>query len=554
MTQDTRKDRRVKIVSLNVRYKSATVDEFIENHAYDVSRGGIFIKTANPFPAGTLLKFEIRLASDQAVIAGVGRIVWKRDSGASNGDRPAGMGVKFIKIDEPSKVVIDRLVNTKPDAGRAYEANDDVTQGSDRPAPRLTPPARPAVSAAPSAQPPPAPRVRSTSPAADGAAAAKGTSTPPTATPGPAPARKSTMIGLGSSSAGTSSPPGSPSTLPPRRSPFPAAPSVPPRPGSPGGGAMFPKADIERDWPTKQEPTVMKQAAELLEEALREAGGSMEDIGTNPLFSGAGQSASSGGEPPKSPITTASAWTTPDTAESETAVAPTKAERVSAPDHDTKAVSDAAPSAVAERPVSTRPSAAAVARASEQAPPAKKGGSGGGLLFVAIAAAAVVAGLVVFREQLFGVAPAPVPVAAPSAAPTAAPNPPPAASAPALTIVPTTTAVASASSDTAKPSTATPPSASAATSVVPTGRTSAEVPTVAASALPLAPPRPRPAARPAAPPPAASATAVAPSESASPAPAPTETAAASTASAPSAKPALSLPKPRPAKSTDDNPY
>ena len=63
MNQDTRKDRRVKIVSLNVRYKSATVDEFIENHAHDVSRGGIYIKTANPFPPGTLLKFEIRLAS-----------------------------------------------------------------------------------------------------------------------------------------------------------------------------------------------------------------------------------------------------------------------------------------------------------------------------------------------------------------------------------------------------------------------------------------------------------------------------------------------------------
>ena len=31
MDQDTRKDKRAKIVSLNVRYKSATVDEFIEN-------------------------------------------------------------------------------------------------------------------------------------------------------------------------------------------------------------------------------------------------------------------------------------------------------------------------------------------------------------------------------------------------------------------------------------------------------------------------------------------------------------------------------------------
>src|SRR5580692_1744987 len=129
MTQDTRKDRRVKIVSLNVRYKSATVDEFIENHAHDVSRGGIYIKTANPFAAGTLLKFEIRLASDQTVITGVGRVVWKRDPPQGTGDRPAGMGVKFIKVDEPSKVVIERLVSTRSDAGRAFEAEPEATTG-----------------------------------------------------------------------------------------------------------------------------------------------------------------------------------------------------------------------------------------------------------------------------------------------------------------------------------------------------------------------------------------------------------------------------------------
>src|SRR6516225_7186033 len=123
MTEDTRKDKRAKIVSLNVRYKSATVDEFIENHSHDVSKGGIFIKTPSPFPPGTLLKFEIRLAGDQAVIAGVGRVVWKREASASSGtDRPAGMGVKFIKVDDSSKTVIDKLVSTKSDAGRAFES------------------------------------------------------------------------------------------------------------------------------------------------------------------------------------------------------------------------------------------------------------------------------------------------------------------------------------------------------------------------------------------------------------------------------------------------
>src|SRR6476660_10355067 len=121
MSQDTRKDKRAKVVSLNVRYKSATVDEFIENHSHDVSKGGIFIKTPNPFPPGTLLKFEIRLSGDQAVIAGVGRVVWKREAGQAGGnERPAGMGVKFIKIDEASRKVIDRLVDGREDAGSAF--------------------------------------------------------------------------------------------------------------------------------------------------------------------------------------------------------------------------------------------------------------------------------------------------------------------------------------------------------------------------------------------------------------------------------------------------
>ena len=40
MAQDTRKDPRAKVLTMTVRYKSATVDEFIEHHSHDVSRGG----------------------------------------------------------------------------------------------------------------------------------------------------------------------------------------------------------------------------------------------------------------------------------------------------------------------------------------------------------------------------------------------------------------------------------------------------------------------------------------------------------------------------------
>jgi uncharacterized protein (TIGR02266 family) len=110
MIQETRKDPRAKVLSMTVRYKSATLDEFIEHHSHDISRGGMFIKTPAPFPGGTLLKFEVRIADEQKVVQGVGRVVWKRDAAAASPDTPAGMGVKFIKLDDEAKHMIDRLV------------------------------------------------------------------------------------------------------------------------------------------------------------------------------------------------------------------------------------------------------------------------------------------------------------------------------------------------------------------------------------------------------------------------------------------------------------
>ncbi len=256
MSQDTRKDRRAKIVSLNVRYKSATVDEFIENHSHDVSKGGLFIKTPTPFPPGTLLKFEIRIASDKAVISGVGRVVWKREPTQAGTERPAGMGVKFIKVDESSRATIDRVVGigAAPGAGGNFE--------SELPEDRTSLPVPPA---------------------------GPGPSRPPLV-------RRATMAGLGDGSvrpeaiaaalATSSNPPpanlsGGPGAHPPGSAAAAAAlkamPTVP-RPMFPGQ-----LQSLLHEEPVK-EPTMMKQAAELLEEALKEAGGSMADIGDNPLF------------------------------------------------------------------------------------------------------------------------------------------------------------------------------------------------------------------------------------------------------------------------------
>ena len=171
---------------------------------------------------------------------GVSRVVWRPDTTQGQTTDLRVMGSRFIKVDDPSKSVIDKLVNTRSDAGRAYESEAEAT----------APPAEAGRPAAPD-------RSRLDRKIDH--------------------ARRPTYCLR----------PGRVLRLPARP---PGAPSSPPRPTM--TVAMFPKASAEVEHEPKPEQTVMKQAAELLEEALREAGGSMEDVGTNPLFAGTSPAAS----------------------------------------------------------------------------------------------------------------------------------------------------------------------------------------------------------------------------------------------------------------------
>ena len=75
---DARKDKRT-LLSLKIRYKSATLEDFIERYSCDISRGGVFIKAKKPLAVGTLLKFEFMLQDESTLIHGVGRVVWRRE-------------------------------------------------------------------------------------------------------------------------------------------------------------------------------------------------------------------------------------------------------------------------------------------------------------------------------------------------------------------------------------------------------------------------------------------------------------------------------------------
>ena len=132
MAEGNRKDPRARVLNMTVRYKSATVDEFIENHSHDISKGGIFIKTRSPFPAGTLLKFEVRIAEDQRLMHGVGRVVWRREQERAEESFPAGMGIKFIKTGEGAAELISQIVAARQGIESSFDAGIRESSLSDR--------------------------------------------------------------------------------------------------------------------------------------------------------------------------------------------------------------------------------------------------------------------------------------------------------------------------------------------------------------------------------------------------------------------------------------
>jgi uncharacterized protein (TIGR02266 family) len=204
---DQRRDKRAP-ASLKVKYKSANVDQFIEQFGTDVSRGGMFIKTKTPLEMGTLLKLELQLSDASPVIQGMGRVCWRRAASADPG-LPVGMGLKFIKLEDLSRATIERIVEKRGDTPSRFDQTEgaELSFEPEDSAPASAP-ARAVAPARPLAAPP------RTAPAAPAPAAA----------PRPAHARPA-VAGLFATSPIASQPPEAPSESAARSSFFPPAPA-----------------------------------------------------------------------------------------------------------------------------------------------------------------------------------------------------------------------------------------------------------------------------------------------------------------------------------------
>ncbi len=142
-------------ITLRIKFKSESLDDFVAKYGADVSAGGIFIRTKQPLAVGTLLNFEFSLADSSLLMSGLGTVVWLREPDPARPSSVPGMGLRFDQLSPEGQGVHQQLLAQKarrdgrsgapPKSGAG--ANKESTRAGASPLSTTTPPA-PAVTAA----------------------------------------------------------------------------------------------------------------------------------------------------------------------------------------------------------------------------------------------------------------------------------------------------------------------------------------------------------------------------------------------------------------------
>lgn len=106
-----------------VRFRFQSIIDFVETQSVNVSRSGMFVATADPLRVGQEMEFEFSLADGFALLRGTAEVV--RVS-----QHPAGAGVRFVRLDDASRALIERIVDVNTREGRQPTVAPELTDPS----------------------------------------------------------------------------------------------------------------------------------------------------------------------------------------------------------------------------------------------------------------------------------------------------------------------------------------------------------------------------------------------------------------------------------------
>lgn len=118
-------------ITLRIKFKTESLDDFVAKYGGDVSAGGIFIRTKQPLAVGTLLNFEFSLSDSSLLMSGLGTVVWLREHDPARPSSVPGMGLRFDQLSPESQAMHQQLL--------AHKARREGKAAAAAPAPAAKP-------------------------------------------------------------------------------------------------------------------------------------------------------------------------------------------------------------------------------------------------------------------------------------------------------------------------------------------------------------------------------------------------------------------------------
>ena len=94
-----------------VRFRYASIIDFVDTQSVNISRSGMFIATNEQVDVGSVVEFEFSLADGFALLKGAAEVI--RIS-----LNPPGLGVRFMQLDGASQALIERIVDVNTREGK----------------------------------------------------------------------------------------------------------------------------------------------------------------------------------------------------------------------------------------------------------------------------------------------------------------------------------------------------------------------------------------------------------------------------------------------------
>ncbi|MBK6849145.1 MAG: TIGR02266 family protein [Proteobacteria bacterium] len=118
-------------VTVKIKFRCSTIDQFAERYAADVSDAGIFIRTPKPLATGTHVSFEFQYQDGSPLLSGSGTVVWVREHAPAQSGSQPGMGVRFDQLPPESRAMLQQVLERKQRGEAFREAPTKVATPSE---------------------------------------------------------------------------------------------------------------------------------------------------------------------------------------------------------------------------------------------------------------------------------------------------------------------------------------------------------------------------------------------------------------------------------------